>query len=628
MKNHHNHKKLRMYSLQSYRLDYLAYIICIMVLFACAHYMPLPAWFIYIPLLLAWLPLAWKAVADLQKKQIGNEFFLVFATIFSLIGKQETAIMIILIIMLLARYAELLIEHQTKRALETIIHLIPTEVTVRSGTEERNMPLDQVTPGMEIVVKTGGRIPVDGNIIEGVASINESALTGESLLKEKQTGDTVFAGTFIEAGSIIVATKKVKQETLFGKMTALLVQAEQNKAQITIITERIVRIFIPVYLLLIGSIWLLTHNFDIILTLLIFGSPLELALITPLTVLAGTVAAFRQGILVKGGRALEAFAHTDTMIFDKTGTLTEGEPHIITIASYDPKISNTHLLILAGMAEKHSDHVVAKALARKIAEEGLAVPTPDTYNSIVGHGVEIEYQGVHYFFGNTHFIQAAEHGNSTIPAYPPCQDEKSHSNFYLAAQGTVLGKICMADALRQDAKLTITKLFESGIKKIVLLSGDRQEITDTIAQQLNIPERHGTMFPDQKLLFIKNLQQEGHIVAMVGDGINDAAALQQAHVGIAMGAMGMEPAINAADIVLMTNELYKIVFVRKLAQKVFRVIKQNLVVGFLLLHALGLFLTLMQIVTPLQAAFAHAISDIFILLNASRLIHFHETLSK
>ncbi len=611
--------------IRSYRLDYLAYIICIIILFLFTYNKLFTSYFIYIPLLLAWLPLVWKAIIDLQKKQIGNEFFLVFATIFSLVGKQETAIMIILIIMLLAHYAELLLEHQTTRALESIIKLIPTEVTVRTYTKEIIIPLDQVVVGMDIIVKTGGRIPVDGTIIEGIASVNESTLTGESLLKEKQAGNIVFAGTFIETGSIVVKTEKIKQETLFGKMTALLIEAEQNKAQITITTERIVRIFIPVYLAFIVIIWLITHNFDTVLTLLIFGSPLELALITPLTVLAGTVAAFREGILIKGGRALEIFAHTNTMIFDKTGTLTLGEPSIVHIESYEPQIPNKTILFIAAMAEKYSDHVIAKALAKKIQEKGMTVPAPDKYLSIVGHGVEIENQNVRYFFGNKHFIEAPEHGNSKIPVSSPCKDEKSYSIFYLASQGRALGKICMADAIRPDAKLIINKLLESGIKRIVLLSGDRQEITDTIAQQLSITERYGEMFPDQKLNFIKQLQQKGHIVAMVGDGINDAAALQQAQVGIAMGAMGMEPAINAADIVLMTNELQKIFFVRKLAQKTFTVIKQNLIIGFLILHALGLTLTMIHVVTPLQAAFAHAISDIFILFNASRLIHFKIT---
>jgi len=373
---------------------------------------------------------------------------------------------------------------------------------------------------------------------------------------------------------------------------------------------------------LIIAIWLITHNFDTVLTLLIFGSPLELALITPLTVLAGTVAAFRKGILIKSGRALETLASTDTIIFDKTGTVTVGDPRIVHSESYDPKTSLHQIFVLVGMAEKHSDHVVAKAIARKIEEEKIELPSPDSYTSTIGHGVEIEYQNNHYFFGNRHFIEAPEHGNSKIPSTTPCENEKSHSIFYLASQGKVLGKICMADTIRQDAALTIKELFASGIQNIILLSGDRQEITDTIAQQLAIPQRYGEMFPDDKLTFIKKLQQENHIVAMVGDGINDAAALQQAHVGIAMGAMGMEPAINAADIVLMTNELQKIFFARKLAQKVFSVIRQNLIIGFVLLHTLGLILTLMHFVTPLQAAFAHSVSDIFILMNASRLIHF------
>lgn len=609
--------------IQSYRLDYLFYVFIIILLFILAHNNLFTPYFIYIPLILASGPLAWKALQALQKKEIGNDFFLVFATIFSLIGKQETAIMIVLIIMLIAHYAELLIERKTQQSLESIIRLIPTEVIARENNKEITLPLSQVTRGMDIIVKTGARIPVDGIVIEGAASINESALTGESLPKEKVPGDKVFAGTFIETGSIVVTTERVKEETLFGKMTSLLLQAEKNKAHITIITERIVTTIVPFYLILIILIWLITHNFDTVLTLLIFGSPLELALITPLTVLAGTVAAFRKGILIKSGRALETLASTDTIIFDKTGTVTEGEPHIVHIESYDPALSRDQILVLAAIAEKHSDHVVAKALARKIKEEQIELPSPDAYQSTIGHGVEMKYQSRHYFFGNRHFIEAPEHGNSPIPLSPPCADEKAHSIFYLSREHKVIGKICIADSLRHDAAQTIKNLFSSGIKKIVLLSGDRQEITDTIAQNLNITERYGEMFPENKLNFIKKLQQEHHIVAMVGDGINDAVALQQAHVGIAMGAMGMEPAINAADIVLMTNELQKIFFVRKLAQKVFAVIRQNLIIGFVALHTLGLILTLMHFVTPLQAAFAHAISDVFILLNASRLIHFN-----
>jgi Cd2+/Zn2+-exporting ATPase len=328
-----------------------------------------------------------------------------------------------------------------------------------------------------------------------------------------------------------------------------------------------------------------------VITLMIFGSPLELALITPLTLLAGTVAAFRQGILIKSGRSLEVLAYIDTMIFDKTGTLTAGEPHIVAAVSYDAALSSDDIVRLAAIAEKYSDHVVAKALTRKTTEENISVPSPDQYSSIIGQGVIMEYQGKRYFFGSKRFMEAAEYAQSVIPLGKSCEYESLHSIFYLASEGKVIGKICMADEIRHDAQETIHALRDAGINTIVLLSGDRQEIAHTIAGKLSITQSYGEMFPDQKLLFIQKLQQTGHRTAMVGDGINDAAALQQAQVGIAMGAMGMEPAIHAADIVLMTNELYKIVFVRKLAQKVFRVIKQNLFVGFLLLHTVGLVLT-------------------------------------
>ena len=201
-------------------------------------------------------------------------------------------------------------------------------------------------------------------------------------------------------------------------------------------------------------------------------------------------------------------------------------------------------------------------------------------------------------------------------------DQKSYSTFYLACNGKAIGKISVMDTIRSDAQETIQKLKKSGITEIILLSGDRQDITESIAHELGIERAYGQAFPEDKLKLLDDLQKKGNIVAMVGDGINDVAALKQAHVGIAMGAMGMEPAIEAADIVLMTNELKNIFFARKLAQNVFKVIKQNLIIGFLMLHILGLILTLMHLVDPIEAAFFHAISDIFILLNASRLIAF------
>jgi heavy metal translocating P-type ATPase len=479
---------------------------------------------------------------------------------------------------------------------------------------------------MDIIVKTGGRIPVDGTIIDGIASLNEAALTGESTAKEKGPGSLVYAGSFIESGSIVVKAEKIKEQTLFGKMTELLQQAEKKKARITVFTDKVVFIFTPLILIFIALVWLFTRNINLVVTLMVFGSPLELALITPLTVLAGTVAAFRHGILVKSSLALEQLAHADTMIFDKTGTLTLGHPTVVHIETCKPTFTHIDILRLAAIAEKRSEHVIAKALLDKARGEGIDVPNPDHYQSLVGHGVEIIYKNKHYSVGSKHFIEATEHMNVKIPD-TRCAEEETHSTFYLTSEKAVIGKICVADKIREDAHRTIEELKKTGLVNIILLSGDRQEITTMIGNQLGITTARGNIFPDEKLKIIENLQHGGHKVAMVGDGVNDAPALKQSDVGIAMGAMGIQTAIEAADIVLMTNELEKLVFVRKLSQKVMRVIMQNLLVGFLLFHTCGIILTLAGYITPIQAAAYHGLSDIIILLNSARLINFKNNYS-
>lgn len=604
-----------------YRLDYLAYIVLIIILDGLAIIFT-NSYLAFISIGIVWLQMLLLAIRGLRKKQIGTEFFLVFATIIALIGKQEKAIMFVLLIMILAHYAELLIEQSTQNAIKNLIKLMPSSAVVLENHHEKIVAIDQLIPGMNILVKTGSRIPADGYVIEGKAAINESMLTGESMPVEKCISNSVFAGTYIESGSIVFRVQRVQKETLFSKMATLFEQAEEKKANITMLTNKIAFVLVPVILLLILVVWLISGNLELVITLLIFGSPLELSLVTPLTILAGSVAAFRHGILIKGGRALEQLAHVTTMIFDKTGTLTLGEPTIVAITSFDPHYAEREILKIAAIAELRADHVVAKSILKKAHQENIEIPQPEKYVSLAGHGVEISYNSQRYFFGNEHFIQAPEHGNSPI-AIDQIIKNAPYSEHYLATQGKVIGKISVQDVVRSDAQETIKKLQTTGIKEIILLSGDRQEITQTVAQQLGISKAYGQAFPEEKLKLLDTLQQQKMIVAMVGDGINDAAALKQANVGIAMGAMGMEPAIEAADIVLMTNELKNIYFVRLLSQEVFKIIKQNLIIGFLILHVLGLILTLMHYINPIQAAFFHAISDVIILLNASRLIGFN-----
>ena len=344
----------------------------------------------------------------------GSEVFLVVAAIIGLFAHQEKAITTVLLIMLIAEYLQDLIKDRTEVALKSLLALMPRNVIVAKNNTEYEIPINQVELGDLVIIKTGKRIPVDGIIQLGVAAINESALTGESMLKEKGVGDFVYAGSFIEIGSIVVKTQKIAQDTLFARITSLIEHGQHNKATIATFADKVALYLIPSLLIGIGVVWLITGDAELVVTLLVFGSPLELSLVTPMAVLAGVAAAFRQGILVKGGLALERFSHVDTIVFDKTGTLTLGEPVVVSVDVLDSRYTHQEILKIAAIAEKRSDHVLAKAVLLRAQEEGIQIPDPEFYTSYIGHGVEIMYQGKRYFLGNKHFIEAAEHANIKI----------------------------------------------------------------------------------------------------------------------------------------------------------------------------------------------------------------------
>lgn len=602
------------------KFEYPLFIILVLILYVLVIVHLLPISFKYVPFFLASIPIFYKALKKLQEKKIGTELFLSIATLVSFIGHHEQAMILVLLIMLIAEYLEDIITQRTNEEIKSLINLIPQNALVKINHEEKTIPINEIPIGAEVIIKTGGRIPVDGTIVQGNAAINEASLTGENTLKEKSISQNVYAGTFIESGSIVVKTKKIGLDTFFGKISTLVQKAEQKKAKIEIFSDKIALYLVPTILAFIGLTWLITKDLELVTTLLVFGSPLELTLITPLAILSGIIAAFRNGILVKGGLVLEKFAKSDTIIFDKTGTLTIGEPEITRIETFDEKYTENDILKIAAIAEKRSDHVLSKAILKKAQEEKIIIPDPEKYSSLPGHGVKISYNNQFWFLGNKHFVEAHEHGNIMI--HTEKEESAQYSSFYLGSEGKLYGKIYISDKIRNEAIITINDLKTLGFTDLILLSGDKQKVAAHVGSLLNIAKVYGEVFPDQKLLMIEKLQNNNHVVVMIGDGINDAPALKQADVGIAMGAMGMQPAIEAADIVLINNDLHNIVFVCALSKKIFSVIKQNLIFGFVLIHALGIALTFLGYVNPLKASVFHGISDLAILINSARLINF------
>lgn len=609
--------------MKHYHLGNLAYVLVVIVLFLVSFAGAFDHRFTLLVFFLAWVPVFWGALKGLKEKSVGSELFFVFAAVVAFIGEEETAMTVVLLVVLVAEYFEHLIEERTEHAIQSLVEYVPTDVVVERNGREENAALSEVTIGTKILVKTGFRVPVDGEVIKGMATINESSVTGESAPKEKNIGDLIFAGTFVESGSVVIEAQKIGENTIFGKIKKLLEEAGKRKAKIQVFADKVALPLTIALILFIGGVWLYTRDLTLIITMLVFGSPIELVLVTPLAIMGAVVASFKAGVLVKGGLALERFSKVDMMIFDKTGTLTIGEPRVVGIQSVDDDYSERDIIRMAAIAEKRSGHVLAKAILAKAAEENIEVPDPDRYNSVSGHGVEVTVGKEHYRLGSQHFIEAEEHGNIKIENLQvDPHRETTHTSFYLASGDKLCGIIFVADEIRTDAKETLIELQKRGIKKLILLSGDRKEVVESVAKSMGIDEAYGEVFPDQKMKMIENFQQQGHKVAMIGDGVNDAPSLKQADVGIAMGAMGMEPAIEASDIALMSNDLHKIVFTHDLSQRTLRTIKQNIILGLGFTHGLGMVLALLHVLNPIQAAFFHAVPDLAIIANSARLIGF------
>jgi Cd2+/Zn2+-exporting ATPase len=611
------------------RLVYPLYIIIVLLLYVGAFFFEKRSEAFYPALLIGILPVVIHAIRDLLwEHRITNDLFLLVAVCVGIVAHEEKSIGFILIIMLLAEYIEHAIEERTEGAIDSLIHCMPMNVVALLDGHDVSIPLRDVSLGMYIRVKEGERIPVDGTIVQGLAAINEAPITGESMPKEKGEHAFVFAGSFLQSGSLIIQAQKVGQETLFGRIAELIKAAQNNKANISQFADTMAQVLMPILLGFIALVWFVTHDTSLVITLLVFGAPVELALVTPLTLLAATIAAFRQGILVKGGQALERMASINAMGFDKTGTLTLGEPVVVGVQSADNTISPKDIIRVAAIAEKKSSHIVAKAILKKAQQDDLLVPDPDTYIALTGHGVEVIVNHERYLVGNRHFLEAPEHGNIPMVDLPECIADggDTHSSLFVARNGVLLGKICVADTIRSESKGLIELLRKEGIQKIFLISGDRKEVVESVGKQLGIHQVYGETFPEQKLEIIKRLQQEGMRVAMVGDGINDAPALKQADVGIAMGAMGMEPAMQAADIVLMDNNVHKIAFIHELARSAMKAVYYAIIGGLIITHGVGMIAAFLGFINPVQAAFIHGIIDILIVINAARFINYKGSL--
>ena len=550
----------------------------------------------------------------------------------------ETAA-VILALIVLGKYLETLTKGKTSEAIKKLMGLAPkTALVVRNG-KESEISIDEVVVGDIIVVRPGGKMPVDGVVIEGLTSVDESMLTGESIPVEKSVGDAIIGASINKNGTIRYKATKVGKDTALSQIIKLVEDAQGSKAPIAKMADIISGYFVPIVIAIaiISAIaWYFAGQtgvfaLTIAISVLVIACPCALGLATPTAIMIGTGKGAEHGVLFKSGTALETTHKLNTIVFDKTGTITEGKPKVTDIITAEG-ISETELLTLSASAEKGSEHPLGEAIVNSAEEKGLAFLKTETFNAIPGHGIEVTINGQHLLLGNKKLMDEWHIGLGNLASASDALASQGKTPMYIAKDGKIAGIIAVADTVKESSLRAIKKLHKMGIE-VAMITGDNKRTAEAIAKQVGIDRVLSEVLPEDKANEVKKLQDEGKKVGMVGDGINDAPALAQADVGIAIGS-GTDVAIESADVVLMRSDLMDVPTAVELSKSTIRNIKENLFWAFAynilgIPFAMGVVYAFGgPLLSPVIAAAAMSFSSISVLLNALRLKGFQPSVMK
>lgn len=516
---------------------------------------------------------------------------------------------------------------RSRNAIRALMKLRPSEALVRNedGTEQK-VPVENLKIGEIIVVKPGERIPIDGTIRSGKGTVDQSAITGESAPVFKEEGSEVFAATFNENGILEIKVTRLAGETTLAKIIKMVEQAQNKKAEtqrfldqfesnyaISVILFTIALIIIPYYIF--------DQPFDPVfyraMTILVVASPCALIISTPASILSAIANAARSGILFKGGAYLEQAAKIQAMAFDKTGTLTKGKPAVTEVIS----ISGTEneLLRLAASAEEHSEHHLAEAIVKEAKNRGISLTRAEDVQAIIGKGISARVNGTLLKLGNRYlFEDTLDELPEDFQGRVEGLKDRGETVIYVATDGVMIGAIALADEIREQAYSTLVQLAELGIDDITILTGDSTNVAQNVAEKLKISNFHAGLLPDQKVELIQKLTRE-KVVAMVGDGVNDAPALAVSHLGIAMGAAGTDVALETADVVLMSDDLTKLPYMIRLARRSKTVVWQNIIFSLAVIAMLVSSVFLFELPITL-GVIGHEGSTLLVVMNGLRLL--------
>ncbi|MDR7854987.1 heavy metal translocating P-type ATPase [Tissierella sp.] len=541
---------------------------------------------------------------------------------------------VIITLITLGKYLEALSKGKTSEAIKKLMGLAPKTAIIIRDEKEVEISIDEVEVGDIIVVKPGEKMPVDGQVVEGITSVDESMLTGESIPVEKHIGDNVIGASINKNGSIKYKATKVGKDTALAQIIKLVEDAQGSKAPIAKMADVISGYFVPIVIALAiisGLAWYFiggesaTFALTIFIAVLVIACPCALGLATPTAIMVGTGKGAENGVLIKSGAALETAHKVQTIVFDKTGTITEGKPKVTDVVPTNG-ITEVELLQLTASAEKGSEHPLGESIVKDAEEKGLEFKKVDTFNAIPGHGIEVTIEGKTILAGNRKLMKDRNISLENLETDSDRLAEEGKTPMYVAIDNNMAGIIAVADTVKENSKRAIERLHEMGIK-VAMITGDNKRTAEAIAKQVGIDIVLAEVLPEDKANEVKKLQGEGKKVAMVGDGINDAPALAQADIGIAIGS-GTDVAMESADIVLMRSDLMDVPTAIQLSKSTIKNIKQNLFwafgyntlgipVAMGLLHIFG-----GPLLNPMIAGAAMSLSSVSVLTNALRLKKF------
>ena len=585
---------------------------------------------------IAGLPIAINAFQALRLRVFSIELLVTIAVIGALIIGEYVESSAVTFLFLFGAYLEARTLEKTRSSLKALIDMAPREATVVRNGEQITVLVDEVVIGDRIILRSGDKVPVDGIVVSGEAAINEAAITGESVPASKEKDDKVFSGTIVDNGYLEIIAEKVGDDTTFAKIIELVEEAQETKSKAERFLDKFASFYTPAIIVLAAIVFIITRNLHLAITFLVVACPGALVIGAPVSNVAGIGNGAKNGVLIKGGEVMDRLSKVDTIVFDKTGTLTKGRPEVTDIKVWG---SRTHsadegdvaesdqienqFLALVALAETISEHHLGRTIVREAENRSLDYEGNIEESEVIkGGGIRVRIAGFDITAGNRKLMEMAE---AAIPeeaeAYAVAREKDGNTAVFVAIDKELAGIISIADTIRDDAHTALAQLRSSGIKKMIMLTGDNRHTAEAVATELGLDEFYAELLPEEKVAKVKELKKSGHAVAMAGDGINDAPAIATADIGLAMGEGGTDISMETADMVLMADKLSQLSHAYSLAKATIRNVKQN--TGFAVVTVLLLLAGVLNGTVHLASGmFVHEGSILLVIFNAMRLIGF------